>query len=71
MLAAVRALVEQQPVAEDYSKFEYVLVIHINCQCNMTREFSTRHYSLSIHVNSSKERFLIVSRCFSFIMLFA
>ena len=25
MLAAVRALVEQQPVEEDYSKFKYVL----------------------------------------------
>lgn len=27
MLAAVRALVEQQPVVEDYSKFKYVTSI--------------------------------------------
>ena len=32
MLAAVRALVEQRPVKEDYSKFEYVLQILIFSQ---------------------------------------
>ena len=29
MLAAVRALVEQQPVEEDYSKFEYVFSAYL------------------------------------------
>ena len=29
MVAAVRALVEQHPVEEDYSKFKYVLQLYL------------------------------------------